>query len=220
MHAVPEHRPPAALSCTPRSSRRGGLRHGALRVAGKLGSYYTGAYKLYQLRVGANDTDKNALDLVLRYGPARSSKPASSGLFAALVPARMRRTCTCHTQALHAWWIDARFQALDASCTDSDRVHEQRCAATDGRRRRASSHGRHQNDFAAHARAPPQLREPEVGLWCPHGSSRSLGKRPCSRRRPKASVRPPLPRSCDLRGSQANRSANVKGWVHIFLSRF
>lgn len=38
----------------------------ALNNAGKLGSYYTGAYKLYHLRVGANDTDKNALDLVLR----------------------------------------------------------------------------------------------------------------------------------------------------------
>lgn len=36
-------------------------------LAGKLGNYYTGAYKLYHLRVGANDTDKNALDLVLRY---------------------------------------------------------------------------------------------------------------------------------------------------------
>jgi len=38
-------------------------------LAGKLGNYYTGAYKLYHLRVGANDTDKNALDLVLRSPP-------------------------------------------------------------------------------------------------------------------------------------------------------
>ena len=38
---------------------------------GKLGSYYTGAYALYHLRVGANDTDKTALDLVLRDVRAR-----------------------------------------------------------------------------------------------------------------------------------------------------
>jgi hypothetical protein len=38
-------------------------------LAGKLGNYYTGAYKLYHMRVGANDTDKNALDLVLRSPP-------------------------------------------------------------------------------------------------------------------------------------------------------
>mmetsp|Transcript_61047 Transcript_61047/g.145390 ORF Transcript_61047/g.145390 Transcript_61047/m.145390 type:complete len:151 (+) Transcript_61047:47-499(+) len=33
---------------------------------GRLGSYWTGAYQLYHLRVGANDTDKSPVDLILR----------------------------------------------------------------------------------------------------------------------------------------------------------
>ena len=61
--ARPPARPPALPS------------HAAARpnrpCAGKLGSYYTGAYALYHLRVGANDTDKTALDLVLRDVRAR-----------------------------------------------------------------------------------------------------------------------------------------------------
>ena len=61
--ACPPARPPALPS------------HAAARpnrpCAGKLGSYYTGAYALYHLRVGANDTDKTALDLVLRDVRAR-----------------------------------------------------------------------------------------------------------------------------------------------------
>jgi hypothetical protein len=32
--------------------------------SGKLGNYYTGAFKLYHLFIGANGTDKSALDLV------------------------------------------------------------------------------------------------------------------------------------------------------------
>jgi len=236
---------------TPRSSGHTGacLSHAALRLAGKLGSYYTGAYKLYHLRVGANDTDKNALDLVLRYGPARTwpralvparfcwtklrresrgvysadtlrvwpnlvcairlvSIPGVVGLIAlegllGLAFPSIPSICTISStiMALRGMQlsraardmqllIDARLQALAASCTNSDCVHEQRCAATDGRRRRASKHGRHQNDFAAHARAPPQLREPEAGLWCSHGSTRSLGKSESVRAREGGQWRP------------------------------
>ena len=32
--------------------------------SGKMGNYYTGAFKIYHLRIGANGTDKSALDLV------------------------------------------------------------------------------------------------------------------------------------------------------------
>jgi hypothetical protein len=31
-----------------------------------MGNYYTGAYKLYHIRIGANDTDKSEVDLVMR----------------------------------------------------------------------------------------------------------------------------------------------------------
>lgn len=31
-----------------------------------MGSYYTGAFKLYHIRMGANDTDKSEVDLVMR----------------------------------------------------------------------------------------------------------------------------------------------------------
>uniref|UniRef100_A0A7S0VUE1 Uncharacterized protein n=1 Tax=Hemiselmis tepida TaxID=464990 RepID=A0A7S0VUE1_9CRYP len=33
---------------------------------GRVGTYYTGAYKLYHVRMGANDTDKTEVDLVMR----------------------------------------------------------------------------------------------------------------------------------------------------------
>uniref|UniRef100_A0A7S0HIM8 Uncharacterized protein n=1 Tax=Hanusia phi TaxID=3032 RepID=A0A7S0HIM8_9CRYP len=33
---------------------------------GQVGNYYTGAFKLYHLRVGAHDTDKSSVDLIFR----------------------------------------------------------------------------------------------------------------------------------------------------------
>ena len=33
---------------------------------GRMGTYYTGAYKLYHIRMGANDTDKSEVDIVMR----------------------------------------------------------------------------------------------------------------------------------------------------------
>jgi hypothetical protein len=41
--------------------------------SGKLGNYYTGAFRLYHLRIGANDTDKSALDLVCLCSPHTSA---------------------------------------------------------------------------------------------------------------------------------------------------
>jgi hypothetical protein len=49
--------------------------------SGKMGNYYTGAFKLYHLRIGANGTDKSPLDLVLSTHLTRSEQ-----LYAANLP--------------------------------------------------------------------------------------------------------------------------------------
>ena len=96
-------------------------------VAGKLGSYYTGAYKLYQLRVGANDTDKNALDLVLRCASANArpgrarARARARALSLSLVPVAC--SSLCHAFRWHKdnpkarpWaCVDMRIQAHAAS---------------------------------------------------------------------------------------------------------
>jgi hypothetical protein len=80
-------------------------------IAGKLGSYYTGAYKLYHLRVGANDTDKNALDLVLRF------------------PLNLSHASVFPLLCMQKEWIpnDTRIQMHRFMCVDAG-VHAAKCA--------------------------------------------------------------------------------------------